>query len=118
MITVIIECAFRRIIIITSLLLFGGKHDSHPAPNSEGDYFSRREGSAATRGRGRPGAVLSRDRPTVARVRAALGGGSPNNLAPALKQWKESFAPAPTSGTRTEAPAILVQISDLAQELW
>ena len=56
--------------------------------------------------------------PTVARVRAALGGGSPNDLAPALKQWKESFAPAPTSGTRTETPAIPVQISDLAQELW
>src|ERR1039457_885407 len=57
-------------------------------------------------------------RPTVARIRAALGGGSPNDLAPALKQWKESFAPARTSSTRTDTPAIPVQISDLAHELW
>lgn len=87
-------------------------------PNSESDYFSRRE---ALRQRVAQAARALTDRgiaPTVARVRAALGGGSPNDLAPALKQWKESFAPAPTSGTRTETPAIPVQISDLAQELW
>jgi hypothetical protein len=89
-----------------------------PASNSESDYFSRRE---ALRLRVAEAARALTDRgiaPTVARVRAALGGGSPNDLAPALKQWKESFAPAPTSGTRTETPAIPVQISDLAQELW
>jgi hypothetical protein len=89
-----------------------------PASISESDYFSRRE---ALRQRVAQAARALADRglaPTVARVRAALGGGSPNDLAPALKQWKESFAPAPTSGTRTETPAIPVQISDLAQELW
>jgi hypothetical protein len=89
-----------------------------PAPNSESDYFSRRE---ALRRRVAEAARALTDRgmaPTVARVRAALGGGSPNDLAPALKQWKETFAPAPTSGTRTDTPAIPVQISDLAQELW
>jgi hypothetical protein len=47
-----------------------------------------------------------------------LGGGSPNDLAPALKQWKESFAPARTSSTRIDTPAMPVQISDLAHELW
>jgi hypothetical protein len=89
-----------------------------PSSNSESDYFSRRE---ALRQRVGEAARALTDRgisPTVARVRAALGGGSPNDLAPALKQWKESFAPAPTSGARTETPAIPVQISDLAQELW
>jgi hypothetical protein len=94
------------------------ENSSHPAPNSESDYFSRRE---ALRLRVAEAARALTDRgiaPTVARVRAALGGGSPNDLAPALKQWKESFAPAPTSGTRTETPAIPIQISDLAQELW
>lgn len=91
---------------------------TNPASNSESDYFSRRE---ALQRRVAEAARALTDRgiaPTVARVRAALGGGSPNDLAPALKQWKESFTPAPTSGTRTETPAIPVQISDLAQELW
>ena len=91
---------------------------ANPAPNSESDYFSRQE---ALRRRVAEAARALTDRgisPTVARVRAALGGGSPNDLAPALKQWKESFAPAPISGTRTETPAIPIQISDLAQELW
>ena len=59
-------------------------------------------------------------RPTVARIRAALGGGSPNDLAPALKSWKESFQPAaysedPRSDTRQHIPA---QIADLAHEIW
>jgi hypothetical protein len=91
---------------------------ANPTPNSESDYFSRRE---ALRLRVAEAARALSDRgiaPTVARVRAALGGGSPNDIAPALKHWKESFAPAPTSGARTETPAIPVQISDLAQELW
>jgi Plasmid replication region DNA-binding N-term len=89
-----------------------------PASNSENDYFSRRE---ALRRRVAEAARALTDRgifPTVARVRATLGGGSPNDLAPALKQWKESFAPPAASGTRIETPAIPVQISDLAQELW
>jgi hypothetical protein len=54
--------------------------------------------------------------PTVARVRAALGGGSPNDLAPALKAWKESVAGAAREVSETSA--IPVQIADLAQELW
>lgn len=58
--------------------------------------------------------------PTVTRIRAALGGGSPNDLAPALKKWKATFAPIGVAGdprvaTGTPLP---VQITDLAQELW
>jgi plasmid replication DNA-binding protein KfrA len=59
-------------------------------------------------------------RPTVTRIRAALGGGSPNDLAPALKHWKESFGSAAPMGVAgTDAPlSIPVQIADLAHELW
>ena len=61
-------------------------------------------------------------RPTVARVRAALGGGSPNDLTPALKHWRESILPSlpPTS----EGPqpnittAVPPPITDLVRELW
>jgi plasmid replication DNA-binding protein KfrA len=53
--------------------------------------------------------------PTVTRIRAALGGGSPNDLAPALKLWKASFAPALTRRADDPLP---VQIADLAHELW
>jgi hypothetical protein len=53
--------------------------------------------------------------PTVTRIRAALGGGSPNDLAPALKHWKATFAPALPSRADATLP---VQIADLAHELW
>jgi len=55
-------------------------------------------------------------KPTVARVRAALGGGSPNDLAPALKAWRQE---APREGNPAHAPSrIPASIADLAQELW
>lgn len=59
-------------------------------------------------------------RPTVTRIRAALGGGSPNDLAPALKHWKESVGSTAAmdvadSGT---LPRIPIQIADLAHEIW
>jgi hypothetical protein len=59
-------------------------------------------------------------RPTVTRIRAALGGGSPNDLAPALKRWKESSGSAETLGLadRGALPRIPIQIADLAHELW
>ena len=55
-------------------------------------------------------------KPTLVRVRAALGGGSPNDLAPALKAWNEvePLEGAAPPGT----PRIPVPIADLAQELW
>ena len=59
--------------------------------------------------------------PTVARIRAALGGGSPNDLAPALKSWRETtrtedFAAASKGGS--PAGRIPPSITDLAHELW
>jgi chromosome segregation ATPase len=49
-----------------------------------------------------------------------LGGGSPNDLAPALKQWKESVASTGGLGlSESDAlPRIPIQIADLAHELW
>jgi chromosome segregation ATPase len=87
---------------------------------SDEDYLSRVE---ALRQRVAEAAVelnASGIRPTVARIRAALGGGSPNDLAPALKSWKESFQPTaysgdPRSDSRQRIPA---QIADLAHEIW
>jgi len=59
-------------------------------------------------------------KPTVARIRAALGGGSPNDLTPALKAWREAspreggeVAQGPTRAGRIPPPIV-----DLAQELW
>lgn len=82
------------------------------------DYFARRE---ALRRRVGEAARALTDRgiaPTVTRVRAALGGGSPNDLAPALKEWKESFGSAESPADRLETPAIPVPISDVMHELW
>ena len=55
-------------------------------------------------------------KPTLARVRAALGGGSPNDLAPALKAWREG---QPREGAVPPGiQRIPTPIADLAQELW
>ena len=65
-------------------------------------------------------AELGRLRFPVTRIRVALGGGSPNDLAPALKRWKESFGSTVSMGLAdTDAlPRIPIQIADLAHELW
>ena len=59
-------------------------------------------------------------RPTVARIRAALGGGSPNDLAPTLRQWREVVLPTlpVTSGGAPRTPALPLQVTDLVYELW
>lgn len=58
-------------------------------------------------------------RPTVARVRSAMGGGSPNDLAPALKLWRESaLLSASSPGSREAASALPLQLADLVHELW
>jgi hypothetical protein len=59
-------------------------------------------------------------RPTVTRIRAALGGGSPNDLAPALKHWKESVRSTTAMDVTDHGalPRIPIQIADLAHELW
>jgi len=59
-------------------------------------------------------------RPTVARVRAALGGGSPNDLTPAVKHWREAVLPRlPVAQDRSSGrPALPLQVADLVYELW
>jgi hypothetical protein len=61
--------------------------------------------------------------PTVARVRAALRGGSPNDLAPALRHWKERVLPALDSqrahvGARSAVAIVPPVVADLCSELW
>lgn len=58
-------------------------------------------------------------RPTVARVRAALGGGSPNDLTPALKHWRDTILPSlPTNPETNLTSTLPPPITDLARELW
>lgn len=60
-------------------------------------------------------------RPTVTRVRSILGGGSPNDLTPALKQWRDTLLPtlrSATSPTLTSSAPLPVPIADLTHELW
>ena len=57
-------------------------------------------------------------RPTVTRIRAALGGGSPNDLTPALKAWRESSTAAFEVSARKSSARLPVQIADLCVELW
>jgi hypothetical protein len=62
-------------------------------------------------------------RPTVTRVRAALGGGSPNDLTPALKHWREAVLPTLSSsstrdGDPSSGPTLPLQVADLVHELW
>lgn len=54
------------------------------------------------------------------RLQSGLGGGSPNDLAPAPKRWKESFGSAASLGLAANdaLPRIPIQIADLAHELW
>ena len=56
-------------------------------------------------------------RPTVQRIRAALGGGSPNDLAPALKRWRDEVLP--TLKTAEDTPVgVPPLIADIVRELW
>ena len=59
--------------------------------------------------------------PTVARLRAALGGGSPNDLAPALKAWRLTAGVETVVGRAAVAragSAVPTVIADLVTELW
>ena len=56
-------------------------------------------------------------RPTVQRIRAALGGGSPNDLAPALKRWRDEVLP--TLKTADDTPvSVPPLVADIVRELW
>jgi hypothetical protein len=60
-------------------------------------------------------------KPTVARIRAALRGGSPNDLTPALKSWREARTEAPTATSQqgvARGGRIPPPIADMAHELW
>jgi len=62
-------------------------------------------------------------RPTIQRIRAMLGGGSPNVIAPILKEWRETLSPEqqlrlPLSELQGQRPEIPIVISDLVAELW
>jgi hypothetical protein len=58
-------------------------------------------------------------KPTVTRVRAAMGGGSPNDIGPALKHWKEILLPAlGRSVPAAEGAVIPPIVSDVVRELW
>jgi hypothetical protein len=57
-------------------------------------------------------------RPTVARIRAALGGGSPNELAPALRHWKDQVLPTLAPQADESGSRVPPQIADIVQELW
>jgi hypothetical protein len=57
-------------------------------------------------------------RPTVARIRAALGGGSPNELAPALRHWRAEVLPTLAPQADESGSRVPPQIADIVQELW
>lgn len=58
-------------------------------------------------------------KPTVARVRAALGGGSPNDLGPAVKHWKEEVLPSLLTPLGVDGTTVVpAPVADLARELW
>lgn len=83
-----------------------------------------RNGTHPSRVREAAEALLNRGmRPTVQRVRAMLGGGSPNVIAPILKDWRETLTPEqqlrlPLSEIQNQKPELPLIISDLAAELW
>ncbi len=56
-------------------------------------------------------------RPTVQRIRTALGGGSPNDLAPALKWWREEVLPT-LKGADDTPVGVPPLIADIVRELW
>jgi hypothetical protein len=89
---------------------------SEAAADTENDYVSRQDALYRRVAQAAREIADHGFTPTVARVRAALGGGSPNDLAPALKAWKASVASAEREVTETSS--VPVQIADLAQELW
>ena len=57
-------------------------------------------------------------RPTVTRIRAALGGGSPNDLGPAVKRWRDEVLPALAGGEGRAPTGVPPVIADIVAELW
>jgi hypothetical protein len=106
--------------IILIFLILLPTMESDLSPNPAASAFEAR--AAALRARVADAArILSEQgiKPTVARIRAALGGGSPNDLGPALKAWRETARFKSDAPQATPRPGrIPPPIADLAQELW
>ena len=56
--------------------------------------------------------------PTVALVRARMGGGSPNIVAPALQRWRLTFAAQLDSNTASALEVLPPGVLELVQALW
>ena len=56
--------------------------------------------------------------PTVALVRARMGGGSPNIVAPALQRWRLTFAAQLDSNTASAVEVLPPGVLELVQALW
>jgi Plasmid replication region DNA-binding N-term len=93
-----------------------------PSPESPSPFHTRQESLQLRVNQAAQALHNQGIRPTVTRIRSALGGGSPNDLTPALKHWRDSVLPTLTlSGEPTKLPpppALPLQVADLAHELW
>lgn len=89
-------------------------------PNAPDSAFQTRHAALQARVQAAAQALLQQGiRPTVSRLRVALGGGSPNELAPALKAWRASeAASSEQAATASGARTVPAPIADLARELW
>ena len=125
-ITIIIVHLSVEIIMILLLLLFAAKMTWRTSMNDEspgsGEPLQLRSERLQARVNEAAKALLAQGiRPTVTRIRAALGGGSPNDLAPAVKYWREVVLPGLPSFSSDEGavrPALPFQLADLVHELW
>jgi Plasmid replication region DNA-binding N-term len=86
-----------------------------PAPAT----FKTRQDALQLRVNDAAGALRAQGiRPTVARIRAALGGGSPNDLTPALNHWRRGSDIGGVGAHLIDTAAVPGVISDLVRELW
>jgi Plasmid replication region DNA-binding N-term len=93
---------------------------SEPAGDDPHSSFAEAQKTLQARVNAAAEALLERGlKPTVTRVRAAMGGGSPNDIGPALKHWKEVLMPGlGRSVPAAESAAIPPIVSDVVRELW
>ena len=81
--------------------------------------FSTRQEALQRRVNDAAGALRAQGlRPTVARIRAALGGGSPNDLTPALNTWRRGSEMGGAGAHRPDSAGVPSVIADLVRELW
>ena len=56
--------------------------------------------------------------PTVVLVRARMGGGSPNRIAPALQRWRREFGQQLADNAASASQTVPRDVVELAQALW